>query len=283
VNVTLDDDNLLFVDPRLIENSPVKNDNVAKDYLYKFFGNLILTISSGNKVKALDLLNGIEEPKETRLGYGNKNSNGRSAGKKIKQEFIESILNNPVIKARKVSSLSDIIFFVPNMGIDRLSDITTKVIKQYLIDFTQNQCKKLGIPMANVYQKNILNFKSLEWEGENTELPLYNDRGVNKPIIFIPKRFVSREQDANANFNSFFRFARNFILTSANKKFLRNIPGNGKNNTILIKDFDNSLGSIKEELTKWIINYPDILHNYWEFSIDKVHPLSDNEIEEIIL
>ncbi|WP_291909122.1 hypothetical protein [Chitinophaga sp. CB10] len=282
VDVVLDDDNLLFVDPRHIENSSVRDDEQVKDCLYKFFGNLVASIAASNHRRTSELLNGVEEPKETRLGYGEDNSNGKSAGPQIKKELIDSIANNPVIKANKVSNLSDISFFIPNVGIDRISDITTKVIKQFLIEFTQKQCRSLAIPMKKVMQKNILNPATLGWENRSLELPVFNDGGIDKPIIFVPKHFVSRDTDANSNFNCFFRFARNYILEKGNRKFIKGIPRNGKNNTILKKDFDESLGAKKDELTKWLLEHPDIVHDYWLDSIDKITPLSDDEISEVV-
>lgn len=282
IDVVLDDDNLLFIDPRQIENSAVKSDAQIKDCLYSFFGNLVASIAAGNKKRTFELLNGIEEPKETRLGYGQHNSNGRSAGPQIKQDLIDAIANNPVIKAKKVSNLSDISFFIPNVGIDRISDITTKVIKSFLIDYTIAQCRKLGIPMKNVTQKSILNPKTLVWETKTVELPVFNDGGIDKSIIFVPKHFVSRETDANSNFNCFFRFARNYILEKGNRKFIRNVSRNGKDNTIRKKDFDASLGAKKDELTKWLLDHPDIVHDYWLDSLDTIRPLSDEEIGKVV-
>lgn len=282
IDVVLNDDNLLFIDPRQIENSKSKGDAAIKNCLYNFFGNLVASIAASNKKRTFELLNGMEEPKETRLGYGQHNSNGRAAGPQIKQDLIDAIANNPVIKAKKVSNLSDISFFIPNIGIDRISDITTKIIKSFLIDYTQRQCKDLGIPMKKVSQKSILNPSTLIWETKTVELPVFTDRGIDKPIIFVPKHFVSRETDANSNFNCFFRFARNYILEEGSRKFTKNIPLNGKGNTIRKKDFDSSLGAKKDELTKWLLEYPDIVHDYWLDSLDRIKPLTDNEIVEIV-
>lgn len=281
VDVVLNDDNLLFIDPRQIENAPAR-DKAVKDCLYNFFGNLVASIAAGNKARTQQLLNGIEEPKETRLGYGQNNSNGRSAGPQIKQDLIDAISTNPVIKAKKVSNLSDISFFIPNVGIDRISDITTKVIKHFLIDFTQKQCRALGIPMKVVSQKSILNPTTLTWENKSVELPVYNDGSVDKPIIFVPKHYVNRATDANSSFNCFFRFARNYILDKGKSKFTKGVPRNGKNNTIKKKDFDKSLGAKKDELTKWLLEHPDIVHDYWLDSLDRIRPLTDDEMGEVV-
>jgi len=282
VDVVLDDDNRLFVDPRQIENSSSRIDNGAKNCLYKFFGNLVASIAGGNHRRTLELLNGIEEPKETRLGYGTNNSNGRSAGPLIKQRLIAAIANSPVIKSKKVSNLSDISFFIPDVGVDRISDITTKVIKQFLIEFTQKHCRAFKIPMKKVSQRSILNPETLKWEEKFVDLPVFNDATEDKPIIFVPKHFVNRKADADSSFNCFFRFARNFILENGSRKFTEGIPRNGKNNTIRKKDFDKSLGVKKDELAKWLVVHPDIVHDYWLDSLDRMRPLTDDEIGDVV-
>ena len=283
VDVKLDDDNELFLDPRLIENNPSKLLRPMKDCLYKFFGHLVLTISSNQIPKANDLLAGVFEPKETRLGYGFQNPNGgKSAGPKLKTDFITTIQNNPVIKGKKINNLSDLIFFIPNFRNDRISDISTKVTKNFLIEFTQKQCKKLGIPTKEVKQKDILNPKTLVWEDKKVELPVYFDGIIDRPIIFVPKQIVNTENATNSNLRCFFRFARNFIIRANDTDLTAGAPRNGKNNTILVSEFDDTIQNIKEELSKWVIKHPVILSDYWEATVEKVKPLTDWEIEQIV-
>jgi len=282
IDVKLDDDNELFVDPRLIENNSSPLFRPMANCLYKYFGHLILVISNNQIKKTNDLLSGVFEPKETRLGYGFNPNIGKSAGPKLKTEFIASIQNNPVIKARKINNFSDLIFFIPNFRCDRVSDISTKVLKKFLIEFTQQQCKKLGIPTNTVHQSDILNPDTLKWENNDVELPVYFDGLIDRPIIFVPKSIVSRDKDANSNLRCFFRFARKYILQVNDADLTAKVPRNGKNNSILVKDFDATIKNIKEDLSRWVIKHPVILSDYWEATIEKVKPLTDGEIEQIV-
>ncbi len=282
VDIVLEDDNLLFIDPRLIESSTRPGDRQMKNSLATFFGNFMSAIVTGNRNRVLALLGGIQEPKETRLGYGDANSNGRSAGNKLKEDLVDAIMANPVMARNIITNLSNIPFFVPNIGIDRMSDITTKVIKRQLITFTQRQCILHGIPTVPVLQTGIFNHGTVQWTQGNENLPVFNDGGVDKPIIFVPKHLVCRSTDASSGFNSFFRFARNYILDNGPARFYRGVPRNGKGNTIKKKDFDATLGPKKDELTKWVLSQPQIIGDHWNQSIGNVRPLSDAEIGTIV-
>ena len=136
--------------------------------------------------------------------------------------------------------------------------------------------------MQMVSQKGIWNPTSLKWESRMVELPVFNDGTTDKPIIFVPKRFVSRASDANSVFSCFFRFARNYILANTTSNFLRGVPRRGRGGSILKKDFDASLGIRKSELTKWLLTYPEIVKDYWVVSLAKIRPMTDQEIEQIV-
>ena len=282
IDVKLNDDNLLFIDPRLIEKTPNNVISPMADCLYKFFVNLMIAISNSNAKTTNQLLSGVSEPSETRLGYGHNNSNGRSAGPEIKKNFVNSIKNNPVIKSRQIQNFSDVSFFVPNMGPDRVSDITTKIIKNYLILFTQKQCKKLSIPVKSILQEDILNDSDLTWSNKNVELPIFDDNKKDRPIIFVPKNIVNTQSNSNSNLGCFFRFARNYIIQQNDNSLLKGIPRNGKDNSFRTKDVDASIESVKDELSKWVVKHPNILNDFWGVSVDRIKPLSDQEISAIV-
>lgn len=282
VDVKLNDDNKLFIDPRLIENSMFLWSNPIKKTLNSYFGNLLVAITSGNTRRTKLLLAGLEEPKETRLGYGKLNTNGNAVGEKLKEELVKNIINNPAIQSKTATKLSDLMFFIPLLNSDRISDITTKIIKTHLVEYTQKQCRLHGIPMSFVRQNDLLNTITLEWENKKVELPIFIENGIKKAIILVPKSFVNTSSYASSNIYSFFRFARNFVKSIDDQDFLKGIPRNGKDNTILVKDIDKNFPDKKNELSKWVVKHPNILKNFWIKTYDNVKPLSDNVIEAII-
>ncbi len=281
VDVKLDDDNELFVSPQLIENSTSRLMAPMRTLLGRYSGVLLYTIGQQNRPNAEYLLAGVSEPKETRLGYGIDNSDGRSAGRRVKGELIDAIWNNPVIQQKSINKISDLRLLITNFSVDRISDTTTKVLKHYLIEFTQDQCRKLGIPMKAVFQKDILNPTTLRWEHKNVELPVYFDGITDKPIIFVPKDIVNRQGDGSSDMGYFFRFALNYVKSNDVAMF-EHVQRSGKNNTLLVKDIKASIDNTKQELSKWIVVHPGIMDEYWIASLNRIKQLTNAQIEQIV-
>lgn len=280
VDVKLDDDNLLFINPRLIEIGGTKTAKMSNN-LSQFYGNLILSITTGNKKNSFALLSGIKEPKETRLGYGHKNSDGNSVGPILQQQLIDAIITNPILKKKAVKTLNDISFFIHDIGPDRISDLTTKVIKEHLIRYTQQQCKKHNIKTEQVNQQDVFNAKTLEWNRGKYDLPVYTVGKNKKPIIFVPKKIVYRETDAKSTSQSFYRFARNYIMNQNPSKLIE-IPTSGKDGKLQAKDVDAYIEDIKYTLGDWVNDHPNILDGYWTDPRYILQPLSNKEIEEVV-
>ena len=282
VDVKLDDDNELFVDPRLIElsNNPLLK-NMASSLKF-YSSNLIKGIITKNKSQVNYLLSGLEEPKETRLGFGWGNSNGNSIGPLLKPKFQNAILNSDVLSSGKVNHWSELELIVENINCDRISDMTTKIIKRHLIEFTQQQCLNLGIAMKQFTQTDIFNSATLIWESKTIELPFENIDGLEREIIFVPKEIVRRQKDANSNLAFFYRYAVQHYVLNDND-FLMTLPKNGKNNTVLKRDIRKSISNLKETNSKWILKYKNLLLDFKSFySSEKLHTLSNEEITDIV-
>src|SRR5690606_36694162 len=138
---------------------------------------------------------------------------GNSVGSKLKPKIIGAIKRNKALRTGVLSHFADIEFCIEEIGGDRISDITTKIIKEVLIEYTQAQCKLLGIPMIEVKQRDIFDYKSLKWYTKKVYLPVF----AKKPIISVPKNLVRLENSANSTLSCFYRFAiRNFISKDTN-------------------------------------------------------------------
>lgn len=278
VDVRLHKDNMLFVDPRLIELS-------QKTIVVKMQQNLEIFLSELlDRIKAKDdrqikyFLSGLSEPKETRLGYSSGGSNGKSVGDKIKPKFELALTNSVLLKYGVLNNLGDFDLFIEDMGCDRISDVTTKIIKSVLIEYTQQQCENHKIPMIDVVQKHLFDIQTLKWSEKKVALPVY----LGKPIIFVPKDIVRRENDANSNLGSFYRYAiKNYVATD--EELIRNIKATGKDDVILLRDVKFVYPSSKESSQKWLIRFPKLLVDYKSnFLNPKLRPLADYEIEAII-
>ncbi|MCC1483644.1 hypothetical protein [Winogradskyella immobilis] len=278
VDIKLSTDNLLFIDPRLIE---ISDSAVAKEMQLRieaFWGELIKAVRAKNQFRVNQLLSGLSEPHETRLGYSFSKHSGNSVGEKLKPKIIDAIQRNKAVRTGVLSHFSDVELFIEDIGCDRISDITTKIIKEVLVEYTQKQCELLEIPMTEVWQNDMFDYRTYKWATKKVFLPVFAD----KPIIFVPKNLVRLENSANSNLNSFYRFAiRNFI--SNDTEMLEDISPTGKNGEIKLRDVKGKHPLNKESLTNWSIKFGKLLVDYKsEYLNDRLNPLSDSEIMEIV-
>lgn len=279
VDIKLNTDNLLFIDPRLIENA---KDDIAKQMQIRieaFWGELIKRVKLKDVKKIYSLLSGLSEPNETRLGYAFSKPRGNSVAEKLKPKIVDAIRRNKAVRTGVLSHFADVELFIEDIGSDRISDITTKIIKEVLIEYTQKQSRlHKNILLKEVVQDDIFDYKELKWMKKKVVLPIYD----NKPILFVPKNIVRLENVAGQNIACFYRFAiRNFIVHD--KDMLIDISPSGKKGEILLRDVKAEYPISKESLTNWGIKYGKLLVDYKTDHLKgRLRPLIDSEIMEIV-
>ncbi|WP_378181103.1 hypothetical protein [Aquimarina sp. SS2-1] len=279
VDVKLDQDNLLFFDPRLIEYLQTPLTKKMQKHLEVFWGEVIKSVKLKSYEKSNYLLSGLGEPNETRLGYSLDRPYGNSVGNKLIKKIFDTIYNNLAVRTGVLSHFADIELFFDDISSDRISDMTTKIVKSVLIDYTQEQCRLHNIPMEKCVQKDIFDYENVKWITKKVELPIYN----GKPILFTPKAIVRLEGAAGKNVSCFYRFAiRQFV--SHDRNMLKDVSSTGKDGKILIRDVQAKYPVSKESLANWSV------HHYGKLLVDyktdhlkgRLRPLSDIEIMEIV-
>lgn len=278
LDINLNNDNLLFIDPRLIESSSEPICIEMQTSIERFWGELIKAVKSKDSKEIIRLLSGMKEPNETKLGYSSNKVKGNSISKKLKPKLIKAIKENKAVKSGILSHFADVELFIEDISSDRISDITTKIIKGSLIKFTQEQCNKLSIPMEEFVQNDIFNSTNLKWEKEKVKLPSY----LGKPIIFVPKNIIRLEFSANSNLSCFYRYAiRNFIFHD--NDLLIDITPSGKDGELQLKDVKAAYPCSKESLSNWMLKYGKMLVDYKSNILNnKIKPLTDAEIMNIV-
>ncbi|WP_282628764.1 hypothetical protein [Empedobacter sedimenti] len=275
VDINLNRNNKLFIDPRLIG---LQEEFLNYSIKISIFWKKIIGLIKNNNLRDLTkMFSGFKEPKETKLGYGS-DSYGNSIANILKSKLIKSFIENKAIKTGILNDFSDINFFVKDISSDRISDITTKLIKDDLISFTQNQCFIHNIPMFMSFQDDIFDEKTLKWVKKEVLLPHYN----GKPIILVPKRIVNSERNTNGNLGCFYRFAiKNFVINDNEVK--SNIKGSGKNGKILLKDIKEDNPFHKSLLIEWNLKYPKLLVDFKSYVINEnLRVMTDSELTDLI-
>lgn len=94
----------------------------------------------------------------------------------------------PQYKTGGFSHFEEIQLYVNNISKDRISDFACNFLKSFLIDFTQDECKKYNIPVKEFTNIKVFNPKTCKMGEEDLSLP-YNPED-DSPIIFVPKRWL---------------------------------------------------------------------------------------------
>lgn len=278
LDIDLDNDNLLFIDPRLIEISSDKYSKEMQKNIEAFWGELIKFVKSKDIKNVYKILSGMKEPQETKLGYATSKNSGNSISNKIKPKLVNAIQNNKAVQSGILSHFGDVELFIEDISSDRISDITTKIIKRVLIDYTIDQCNKHGIPLVKFNQDDIFNPLTKKWEKGTFELPSHE----GKAIIFVPKHIVRLENSANKNMSSFYRFAiRHFIVHD--KDMIEDISPSGKDGQLLLRDVKSKYPLSKDSMSNWMLKYGKMLIDYKTDILNaRIKSLTDDEISEIV-
>ncbi|MGB7045862.1 MAG: hypothetical protein WBD65_13435 [Methylocella sp.] len=183
-----DEDIPLYLDPFMLWRSPSQQDQALHTSLINAFNHLGYLAKQGKEKKAIVTLIAASECDEIGLG-----SSIKRQGKRIGQAKAEEILS--LFKSlaqyanRGFRHFEEIQFYVDGISKDRISDISCSFIKSFLIDFTFDQCAKLGIPTKASRIDNLYCYRKNEFVSQNgIEVPVNPLDG--KPLIFVPKRWL---------------------------------------------------------------------------------------------
>ncbi len=183
----LDEDIPLYIDPFLLWKSPSQQDNALHTTLINSFNRLGNEYKKGKHKESIQLLKEISECEEIGLGTS-RTKKGLKIGEKTAVEILELHKAINAIGMCGFVHFEEIQLYVNNISKDRISDITSNFLKSFLVDFTQNECRKHAIPMRNHIGVSIYDYRSGTIKFEDVELP-YNPMS-NDPIILTPKRWL---------------------------------------------------------------------------------------------
>lgn len=200
----------LYIDPASFLNPRDDFAEKCGDDLRDFFDAVLKSIASGDNSKATQLLEGLGEPNETHLGTSEGEPRGRGVGKLQARKILASLRSSPAAKSGLLKDLTDTALFIEGIGADKISDMTTNIIRRHLIEYTQQQFELLGIQIdAEIPAGLIWDTGNGRWiKDEFARIPIVAD----KRVLLVPKRYVRWKgglQQASSQYYN--RFVTNFI------------------------------------------------------------------------
>ncbi|WP_261806789.1 hypothetical protein [Lapidilactobacillus luobeiensis] len=216
-NPSLDKEEKHFIDPNKIGkiNIPGFNGQSAKQRIASFCTYAFELYLSGDLASAYDLLSIPKEVNATRIGWGKVDYHGKGTSYDILEPVFRPI---KVIKDAGLSTDSmskHIEFFTiiaPNFAEDRLSDLITNIICDFLVEFTQFICTEQNIPMVSGAEIEYFDESTKKWCTKVVELPVDE---LGRPIILIPNKSVVDTYPFRAD-----SFVRSVIFESLQSKAL---------------------------------------------------------------
>jgi len=183
-----DEDIPLYVDPFLLWRSPSQQDQALHTSLINAFNNLGSLMRQGQSEKAIAILIAVSECDEVGLG-SSATRTGRRIGRHKAKEILSLFETVPEYGRGGFRHFEEIQFFVEGISKDRVSDIACSFIKSFLIDFTIDQCKTLGIPMQKCAIENVYEYRTNKLITAK-EIPVPVSPSTGKPLILVPKRWL---------------------------------------------------------------------------------------------
>jgi len=200
VDVVVNDDNRLFIDPILIETGQNQNKWCieANDIIQSFFKIFYKAYEQGDKTTKTEILAHAREQNGTRLGYGNgHNGKGNTAHGLL---CVFKPLEQLILDIKTMKKPEDLPVLIPGFAEDGLSDMLTNILHEHLNLFTLQQLSKYGIQNNSSIQFWTWNRLTECWKEvkrdcycvEGHEVLLVPKNIVRKGYLFKTHQYFSR-------------------------------------------------------------------------------------------
>lgn len=212
VDVDTSTDTALFIDPSAIRLTETVWAEECKLLLQDFFTTVLQSIKNGDVQTAEELVGALSEPNETHLGLSRTESQGKAMGKVLAKVLCDALTGSAAAATGLLHDLEDSILLLDGISFDRVSDITTNIIRGPLIWYTQGVCDWMGIPLVDdVASGPLWDPQAHAWSNEYTSLPMVD----GAKLLLVPKVFVRKRLEYDAD-----KYYRGYILESLQSKEL---------------------------------------------------------------
>ena len=140
VDVDTDLDFPLFLDPYFIAKNDFPIASEAHSSLRSYFKCLLSALKEGRMREAEELFSHLGETNEICLGFSQTKPQGKGMGPSDASRIFKSLKESHALKTGIMEDIEDFRIFVDNVDKDKMSDMTTNIIKKHL-----KYCTESGI------------------------------------------------------------------------------------------------------------------------------------------
>lgn len=278
VDININRDIPLFIDPYFLSIRKDRWSSDASRTLKSFFETFIKLIRAQKEDEARALFSYLHEPNETRLGLSRGKPRGNGMGDGDANKLFESIKTSKAVNSGLVEDLEDFKFFIPGIGKDKISDMSTNIIRRHLLDYTKAQCLLWNIPLTK--DINVGHW----WDRKSSKWITHHDDALvisNKLILLVPKGVVSFSKHTTAD-----KYFNKFVLEFLQNEHLRinsNFVKHKVDGTPYVtkKDLkEKAVTYSKEYLLDFSEKHPHVFNDYKDWIKKTSIPLQNEEIIE---
>ncbi len=282
VNVDLSDDTPLFIDPFFLSRRTDRWSEQASKTVLNFFEYLVNLIKQKRIEEARFMFEYLGEPGETGLGLSNGSRDGKGMGDGDAERIFDRILKSKAVESGLIEDLPDTAIFVDRIGPDKISDMTTNIIRKHLLEYTIRQANLWGFPLTeDVPSGYYWDPVEAEWRSELTQYLIID----HKRVLLVPKSIVAYKFGYTPAV-----YHQHFILNFLRSEHLRL-------NTALVQTKKKKDGTIRKYVTKkslkekvapltrdylrkFSVQHPAILEDFKRKIGKKITPIGHEDLED---
>ena len=258
VDVTINTDTPLFIDPFAISLRVDDFGQRCHLIIKEFFQRLIDLILEKEVYVALDLLTNLHEPNETRFGFSKARPRGAGISTKQAKQLFNALESSSAVRTGFINSLEECELMIEGISRDKISDLTTNLIRKQLALYTYEQCNLHGIHTRDVSLPPYYSIDQNRWISGYHKLPLIG----NRPVLLVPKIFARYDLNYDSH-----RYYRKFVLEylkaealSSGSSLVRTLRSGTKR--VYKKDLEKEYPATKQNLFEFSRKHPEVLKKY---------------------
>lgn len=191
LDVDVAQDNAVYLDPSAIRNGRDAASGRAHNLMVDFFTEVLRlrrSTSGADQADGLSLLQNLHEPNQTRLGVSARGVGGKAFGPGLADELWDELAHNPAARYAALTRLEHLPIFLNRVGPDLISDLTTRVIFEVLVDFTHDMMSRYPALARATSTEAIPIYDTAvrKWGLVDVELPFV----APHQLLLVPKEWV---------------------------------------------------------------------------------------------